>query len=298
MKVCQLLRCIFALSMASVCATHATYAQDNTSSSPTQAILASTYPNTKEGLRQLLQDMRAAAKNGEMERLTALIKGTEIPDCVAWLHKMYDSDKADSWEGMCDRKTLDADGESSRKAFLRFAGQEGEFLVRKVNDDPMSGRGLEWGWLQAIKAPLDIYFVSWKAPGDLENSKGKHIAYFMFIDGGFRREGGIYFVEAKPLAKTAKLVPARLIKKVQPMYPNEASSQHISGAVRVYFVIGADGAVYNAHAISGEGLSEDPSLRKAAEEAVIQWRYQPATLDGKPILTNAVTVDIIFSPTN
>jgi hypothetical protein len=41
-------------------------------------------------------------------------------------------------------------------------------------------------------------------------------------------------------------------------------------------------------------LSEDPSLRIAAEVAVIQWRYQPATLDGKPIQTNAVTVDITF----
>jgi len=52
--------------------------------------------------------------------------------------------------------------------------------------------------------------------------------------------------------------------------------------VRVYYLIGGDGAVYNAHAISGEGLSNEPSLRKAAEEAVIQWRYQPATLDGNP----------------
>ncbi len=54
--------------------------------------------------------------------------------------------------------------------------------------------------------------------------------------------------------------------------------------------------VYNAHALSGEGLSEDPSLRKAAEDEVLQWRYQPATMDGKPIQTNAVTVDLKFSP--
>jgi outer membrane biosynthesis protein TonB len=63
-------------------------------------------------------------------------------------------------------------------------------------------------------------------------------------------------------------------------------------------VIGADGAVYNAHAISGEGLSEDPDLRRAAEDAVLQWRYQPATLNGKPVQINAVTVDIVFSPKN
>ncbi len=116
----------------------------------------------------------------------------------------------------------------------------------------------------------------------------------MFIDGGFRWDSGIRFL--KPKISTAKFVPAKLLKKVDPAYPPEATSQNISGTVRVYYVIGGDGAVYNAHAISGEGLSNDPSLRKAAEEAVIQWRYQPATLDGKPIQTNAVTVDITFSP--
>jgi TonB family protein len=295
MRVNQLLKCLFALSALSMAA-QPMHAQEKSPSSSGEVAPPSTYPNTKEGLRQLLQDMRAAAKNGETERLAALIKGTEISDCVAWLHKMYDSDKADSWEGMCERKTLDADGQSSREAMKRFASQEGQFLVRKVNDDPMPGHGFEWGWLQAIKAPLDIYFASWKTSGDPENSKGKHIAYFMFIEGGFRREGGIYFPEAMPLgkAKTVKIVPARLIKKVDPSCPIEALSQHISGVVRVYFVIGADGAVYNAHA--GEGLSDDASLRKAAEDAVLQWPYQPATLDGKPILTNAVTVDITFAP--
>lgn len=272
-------------------------AQDKSGPSPTQITPVSTYPNTKEGLKQLLQDMRTAAKNGESEKLAALIKGAEIPDCVTWLHRMYDSDKADSWEGMCARKTLDADGESIHKAFLRLANQEGEFVIRKVNDDPMPGRGLEWGWLQAIRAPLDIYFARWKASGDPESSKGTPNGYFMFINGGFRREGGGFaFIDAKPLAKTTKIVPPKLIKKVDPAYPPEALSQQISGKVRVYYVIGGDGVVYNAHAISGEGLSDDPSLRKAAEEAVIQWRYQPATIDGKPIQMNAVTVDITFSP--
>ena len=94
------------------------------------------------------------------------------------------------------------------------------------------------------------------------------------------------------------MVPAKLVKSVNPAFPAEAAAQHVNGTVRVYYVIGADGAVYNAHAISGEGLSDDPGLRKAAEDAVIQWRYQPATLNGKPVQTNAATIDIVFSPNN
>ncbi len=122
------------------------------------------------------------------------------------------------------------------------------------------------------------------------------IGYFYFLDGGFRWDSLISFPKIK--ISNAKIVPAKLIKRVEPVYPADAAARHISGTVRVYYVIGGDGAVYNAHALSGEGLSEDPSLRKAAEDAVLQWRYQPATMDGKPIQTNAVTVDLKFSPKN
>jgi TonB family protein len=240
--------------------------------------------------------MRAAAKNGEAHKLETLLKGMEIPDCEVWLHKMYDSDKADSWMGLCDPKILGPKEKSMQELFAGFAGEEGEILTRRVNDNPEPGKGMEWGWLQAIKAPLDIYFATWKRSIKSDDKKGDPIGYFMFIDGGFRWESSIEFI--KPKISTAKFVPPKLIKKVAPVYPSGAESQHIGGTVRVYYVIGADGAIYNAHAISGDGLSDDLSLRKAAEEAVLQWRYQPATLDGKPIQINAVTVDIMFALKN
>jgi TonB family protein len=94
----------------------------------------------------------------------------------------------------------------------------------------------------------------------------------------------------------AKIIQPKLVKEVDPIYPPEAATRNAVGTVRVYYVIGGDGLVYNAHAISGEGLSEDPSLRKAAEEAVLQWRYEPGTFDGKPFQTT-VTPDITFRPT-
>lgn len=297
MRVRPVLRYLHALALLSAPATPM-HAQEKTPPSSIQEVPASPYPNTKEGLRLMLEDMRSAAKNGESDKLEVLITATEIPNCVAWLHKMYDSDKADSWEGMCDRKSLDADGKSSREALLRFASQEGEFLIRKVNDDPMPGRGLEWGWLQAIEAPLDIYFASWRVSGDSENSKGKPVAYFMFIDGGFRREGGITFFEAKPAAKTSNFVPPKLIKKVAPVYPPESASQHVTGTVRFMLVVGADGVVYNPRPISGEGLSDDPSLIQAARDAVLQWRYQPATLDGKPIQIEGIFANVTFALSN
>jgi TonB family protein len=146
------------------------------------------------------------------------------------------------------------------------------------------------------KDPLEVYFASWRSPNQPKDAKGEPIGYFYYLGGGFRWDSLISFPKTK--ISNAKFVPAKLIKKVEPVYPADAAPQHISGTVRVYFVIGGDGAVYNAHAISGDGLSEDPFLRKASEEAVLQWRYQAATLDGKPIQMDGVTVDINFSPKN
>jgi hypothetical protein len=64
------------------------------------------YSDTTDGLQRLLQDVLAAAKNGDKEKVAAFAKGMAIPDCDAWLHKMYEPDKSDSWMGLCDPKVL------------------------------------------------------------------------------------------------------------------------------------------------------------------------------------------------
>jgi hypothetical protein len=96
---------------------------------------------------------------------------------------------------------------------------------------------------------------------------------------GFRWDSLIALPKVK--VGTPKIVPAKLIKKVAPVYPPDATARGINGVVRVYFVIGGDLKVY---------------LRKAARDAILHWRYEPAALDGKPIETNAVSVDVNFSP--
>jgi len=272
---------------------HDIYKPGESTSPPTQAA-DSTYLNTQEGLQKLLHEVLAAAKSGDGQKVKTFLKEMEIPNCEAWLHKMYESDKADSWMGLCDAKTLASNEKSMQELFAGLAKEAGEISTRKVNDNPQAGKGMEWGMLQAIRQPLDIYFASWKLSNGPKDSKSEPIGYFMFIDGGFRWDSGIRFL--KPKISTAKLVPQNSSKRLTLRTRQRPSLSTSAETVRVYYVVGGDGAVYNAHAISGEGLSNDPSLRKAAEEAVIQWRYQPATLDGKPIQTNAVTVDITFSP--
>jgi TonB family protein len=293
MQINGLQKRTFLLLLVFLLAPSASRSQKNSLPAPASTGESSSYPNTSAGLRELLEAMLAAAKSNNSPALTVLLKSTEIPNCDAWLHTMYDSDKADSWMSLCEAKSLGGNEKSFMKLLANLAKEEGQFITRKVNDNPEPGRGMEWGWLQAIKKPLDIYFASWKTAKEPE---AEPIGYFMFIDGGFRWESTVQFV--KPKFSRSTVVPAKLVKKVEPVYPSEAAAQHISGTVRVYFVIGADGVVYNAHAISGEGLSDDPSLRQAAEDAVRQWRYTPATIDGKAAESNAVTVNIVFTPAN
>jgi len=255
----------------------------------------SPYTDTTADFQRFLEDILDATKKGDKPRVVALLKSTEVPNCDAWLHRMYKSDSADSWMSLCDSTTLRSKQKSMEELFRTFAKEGGEFSTRKVNDHPQGGEGgLESGLVHGGREPLEVYFASWKSPNQAKEAKGEPIGYFYFLDGGFRWDSLVSFPKIK--ISNAKFVPAKLIKKVEPAYPREAAAQHITGTVRVYYVIGGDGAVYNAHALSGDGLSEDPSLRKAAEDAVLQWRYQPATMDGKPIQTNAVTVDLTFSP--
>ncbi len=92
-----------------------------------------------------------------------------------------------------------------------------------------------------------------------------------------------------PLPVGGDVKPAKLISKVSPLYPSMARNQHISGDVRVDALIDANGRVTTMKVISGPTL-----LHQAAMDALRQWRYQPASLDGKPVAMH-LTVTLQFS---
>lgn len=261
-------------------------------SSRTQRSFDLQVSDTTEGLQKLIEEVLSAAKKGDEEKVTALVKNMEIPNCDAWLHKMYRSDKADSWMGLCDPKVLVPHELSMQKLFMRLGTQSGAVSARKVNDNPE--HGMESAWLTAIRQPLDIYFVSWKVMNPPKDYGAEPIGYFMYIDGGFRWESGIVTVRPSDSKNTAAIVVYKLITSVPPIYPPEAISQGIEGTVRVRLTIGIDGTVSKVYSISGEGLSNDASLRKAAEEAVLQWRYQPMTFNGNPVAVET-TAEVSFA---
>jgi protein TonB len=71
---------------------------------------------------------------------------------------------------------------------------------------------------------------------------------------------------------------ARLMHRVEPLYPAIARQARISGAVELRGVIGIDGRIRELQVVSGH-----PFLVKAALEAVRQWIYEPTLLNGDPV---------------
>ena len=82
--------------------------------------------------------------------------------------------------------------------------------------------------------------------------------------------------------------PARLITSVPPIYPTLAKNQRVSGNVVVDALIDVAGRVTTMKVVSGPSL-----LHQAAMDALKRWKYQPATLDGKPTPMH-LTVTIQF----
>jgi len=82
---------------------------------------------------------------------------------------------------------------------------------------------------------------------------------------------------------------AKLVNRVQPMYPPLARQTRISGTVKLHAIISKDGAVRELQVVSGH-----PLLVQSALDAVKQWRYQPTLLNGEPVEVDT-EIDVIFS---
>lgn len=83
---------------------------------------------------------------------------------------------------------------------------------------------------------------------------------------------------------------SRLIKKVEPVYPDIAKRKRIQGLVILVVTVDEEGNVADIRVTRGQ-----PELTGAAVEAVKQWKYSPTVLEGKPIpVTATVTVNFVL----
>jgi TonB family protein len=74
---------------------------------------------------------------------------------------------------------------------------------------------------------------------------------------------------------------ANLIKRVNPVYPAGLKEQGLEGIVRIASVISREGAPINPRVLNANEV--DSRFADVAMEAVRQWRYSPALLNGNPV---------------
>ena len=80
------------------------------------------------------------------------------------------------------------------------------------------------------------------------------------------------------LRVSAAVIAARLVRRIEPIYPPIAVQTRREGRVELRAIISTDGSIESLEVVSG-----DPFFLQSALSAVRQWRYQPTLLNGQPV---------------
>lgn len=88
------------------------------------------------------------------------------------------------------------------------------------------------------------------------------------------------------------VLPAKLVKSVNPVYPPDAMRSFITGDVKAEATVQPNGRLGEIKVLTGPKV-----LREAALEALKQYQYEPATQAGKPVASKVeVVVKFWFNP--
>jgi TonB family protein len=257
-----------------------------------------------EELRSLMTTGLSAARAGDQGKLKEITRSLIIPDYELWFKAMF-GEEAGAKLAAGYGANLDQTQKQLPKLFEWLAQQEGELIIEDVKTLPK--RSDSWcgeSLASLLKGDLALYRVSaGKAEGSgLQSSRVA--GYFALVGGAYRRldceslgiirasSGPLPHPVVGPLRVGRNVQAARIIKKVEPVYPELARFTHISGTVRLHVIIGKDGRMKELLVVSGH-----PLLQQAALDAVRLWEYQPTLLNGDPVEIDT-TIDVIFALNN
>jgi TonB family protein len=86
------------------------------------------------------------------------------------------------------------------------------------------------------------------------------------------------------------ILNGHILKKVPPIYPEDAKQARISGKVEIQAIIGRDGWIHDMQVLSAPSAS----LAASALGAVSQWHYKPYLLNGEPVEVET-TINVIYA---
>jgi TonB family protein len=236
-------------------------------------------PDTPKGFNQQYQAVFKAYKAGDQKTAQSLLDDFRIPS--SWFAETYGPEKGADFDSQY----------ADQHAYFKFitlrkfddnAGKKGS--VHTYLDKGMSAPKPAPAPPPASLIPLPkVQMFSTQATGMVT---AIWMDSFIYVDGKFRFFGkGAYpFWDptrvhlADPCAPKGAPPSGKVISIVDPIYPDEARQKGITGFVRLRVTVATDGSVKAADVISG-----NPLLVDAAKKAVLQWRYSPFMMCGKPV---------------
>jgi len=247
--------------------------QDSNQSPPAPATAAASYPNSPDGLKQLIVDILAAMESQDYKKASELLSSLAIPANSAWFAQEADPTQAPRFEAEYEGSLHDTLREIAGR-FQNVQGEGGtEIRVRALTQPTVEPR-LTTSEVTSHHSPN--YTVSGLKP---KEKYPIYIGDFSYVDGGFRfaNERSQFPGKSSLPPTTADVRPPKIIKEVPPDYPEAAKALHTTGVVVLHAIIGTDGKLMEMSLVKG-----DPMLVPSAFEAVRQWKYQPALLNGMP----------------
>jgi len=245
------------------------YSRQETAPKGVPAGSAESYPDTTDGLHRLLMDLLFTAKSNDSAKLRSQIVDLEIPDYESWFKQMFGQERGEKWAGSYG-KLLQLNESQFELLCMELAKQEGEISIEKIDAAKRYG---------ALPDPLDVYTANWKKTDDSPGPDRQPIGQFYFVGGKFRLTGSsLREIRILTPVKPGPVVPAKLINRVPPVYPETARHMRIQGTVAINVIIKKDGTVTVQNVGAGH-----PLLVPAAVAAVQQWLYEPTTVGGEPV---------------
>jgi protein TonB len=267
------------------------------------------YPDSTHGLERLAKDIIKAEKDGHESRASELSQSMVLPDPAAWYLHTFGPDIArdEGAKYTAGKNTLP-------KQILKFFFDaiQNDFTDVTAerfaeNCDDNAGESA-FGTLQLRLQPVPLYELRLR-----NGDRFLRLFAIVYLDGAFRyavaprvpdhfpyvqrHDTNVATeVTSAPPDKNPNLVrvggnvqAARIVRRIQPEYPETARREHLQGTVRLHAIIGKDGSISQLVVLHGYC-----SLAKSSIQAVRQWRYTPTMLLGLPVEVDT-TIDVIFA---
>ncbi len=254
--------------------------------------LAPSYPESSDGLKSLLGDLFQAEKAGDDKKTSFYYANLAIPNHNQWFSRTFGNVEG----SRLDTKYASSLDESPQRLQKRIQAvlQPGRTVVKLLvyqKPEDTSVPSIKT-LLAASVDPITIYHaVGMNSPDD---KSPFFLGDFVYVDGGFRYLDTqvMQALSTAPLLRVrigGTVQRAKLLKEVNPAYPQGAIASGTQGTVKLHGVFAKDGSVQQVDVVSGEAL-----LAQAAADAVRQWTYQPTLLNGQPAEVDTA-IDVTFS---